>query len=78
MRRAQGLRDPLLHAFLLGHEFGIAAEQNVRTAASHVGRDRDHAFASGLRHNLGFPFVILGVEHDVLDALFLQQLGKPF
>ena len=74
---AQRLRDSLLHALLLGHEFRIAAEQNVGTAAGHVGGDRDHAFASGLGDDFGFALVILGIQHDVLDAFFLQQLGKP-
>ena len=73
---AQRLRNSLLHALLLGHEFGIAAEQNVGAAAGHVGGDGDHAFASGLGHDLGFALVILGVEHDVLDALLLQQLRQ--
>ena len=77
LRRAQRLRDSLLHALLLGHELRIAAEQNVGAAAGHVGGDRDHALASGLGHDLGFALVILGVQHDVLDALLLQQLGKP-
>src|SRR5579864_4542027 len=76
--RAQRLRDSLLHAFLLGHEFGVAAEQNVGTAAGHVGGNRDHALASGLRHNLGFALVILGIQHDVLDALLLQKLREAF
>ena len=72
------MRDSLLHAFLLGHEFGVAAEQDVGTAACHVGGDRDHALASGLRHNLGFALVILGIQHDVLDALLLQKLREAF
>src|ERR1700732_529460 len=51
---AQLLRDSLLDQFLLSHELGIAAEQNVRAAAGHVGRDRDHALASGLGDDFGF------------------------
>jgi hypothetical protein len=35
------------------------------------------ALAAGLGHDLGFLLVILGVQHDVLDAFFLQQLGEP-
>ena len=76
MRGADRLRDSLLHTFLLGHEFGVSAEQNVGPAASHVGGDRDHAFASRLRHNLRFALVILRVQDDVLDSLLLQQLRK--
>ncbi len=73
----QRLRNSLLHALLLGHEFRIAAEQNVSAAAGHVGGDGDHALASGLGDDLGFALVILGIQHDVLDPFFLQQLGKP-
>src|ERR1700746_155938 len=76
LRRAEGLRNSLLHVFLLGHELGIAAEQNVGTAACHVGGDRDHALASGLGDDFGFALVILGVEDDVLDALLFQELGE--
>ena len=62
---------------LLGHELGIAAEQNVGAAAGHVGGDGDRALASGLRHDERFALVILGVQHLVLDAHFLQQAGQP-
>ena len=65
LRHAQLLRDSLLHQFLLGHELRIAAQQDVGTAAGHVGRDRDHALASGLGDDLGFALVKLGVQHDV-------------
>ena len=51
----------------------IAAQQNVGAAAGHVGRDGDRALASRLRHDLGFVLVILGVQHHVLHALFLQM-----
>ena len=74
----QRLREPFLHAFLLGHELGVAAKQNVGTAASHVGGDGDCAFATGLSHDFRFLFVVLGVEHNViLHALLHQQLREP-
>ena len=66
----------LLDQFLAGHEFGIAAEQNVGTAAGHVGGDGDHAEASGLGDEFGFALVLLGVEHDVADAFALQDGGE--
>src|SRR6266446_4506438 len=75
---AQRLGDSLLHALLLGHELRVAAEQNVSAAASHVGGDGDHAFASGLRDNLGFALVILRVQNNVLDSLLLEQFGETF
>ena len=72
---AELLRNSLLHAFLLGHEFGVAAEENVGAAPRHVGGNGHHAFAARLGNNFGFLLVILGVEYDVLDALLLQQVG---
>ncbi len=54
-------------------EIGIAAEQNVGSAAGHVGGDRHGAFASGLRHDFGFLLVVLGIQNDVLDAGALQH-----
>ena len=59
-----------------GHDFGIAAEQNVGTAAGHVGRDRDRAFAARLRNDVGFTLVILGVQHFVPHAFFLSRAAS--
>src|SRR5450432_1722666 len=78
LRCSERLRDSLLHALLFGHEFGIATEQDVGTAACHVGGDRDHVFAAGLRDDLGFTLVILGIENYVLNSLLLEQFRKPF
>ena len=75
---AQGLGDSFLHALLLGHEFRVAAEQDVGAAAGHVGGDGDHALASGLGDDFAFALVVFGVEHDMLDAFFLQELGEAF
>src|SRR5260370_28374127 len=60
LRGAQRSRNSLLHAFLLGHEFGIAAEQNISAAAGHVGGNGHHALASRLGHELSLALVILG------------------
>src|SRR6185437_7423889 len=61
LRRSQRLCSSLLHAFLFRREFRIAAEQNVGTAARHVGRNRDRAAPACLRHDFRFLLVILGV-----------------
>ena len=50
------------------HVLGVAAKQNVGAAAGHVRGDRDVALAAGLRDDFGFLRVVLGVQHDVLDA----------
>src|ERR1035437_4062252 len=77
LRGADRLRDSLLHAFLLGHELGVTAKQNVGATTGHVGGDGDRAFASGLRDNFRFALVKLRVQHDVLlKSLFIQQVGK--
>ncbi len=75
--RADALGHLFLQAGVLGHELGIAAQQNVGTAAGHVGGDRHRAFAPGLRHDGGFALVILGVQHLVPHAHPLENAGEP-
>ena len=62
----------MLDQFLARHEFGVAAEQNVGSAAGHVGGDGDHAEAAGLGDDFGFLLVELGVEDDVANAFALR------
>ena len=68
--------DLFLLQKLARHEIGIAAQQNVGTAAGHVGGDRYCAFASGLGHDLGFALVILGVQDVMRHRLFLQPASN--
>ena len=75
---AEGAGVALLHQFLAGHEFGVAAEQNVGTAAGHVGGDGDHAEPAGLGDEFSFALVQFGVEHDVADAFALKDGGEAF
>ena len=70
-------RDFLGQALLPGHVLGVAAEQNVRAAAGHVGGDDHVVLAAGLGDDLGFLRVVLGVEDDVLDAALLEQRRQP-
>ena len=65
--------DPLLQRLLLGHEFGIAAQQNVGAAAGHVGGDGDGGLAARLGHDLRFFLVEFGVEHHVAKIFLFQQ-----
>src|SRR5438876_544626 len=76
LRGANWLGDSLLHALLLGHEFWVAAEQDVGSTAGHVGGDRYGGFASGLGNDFGFALVLLSVQNPVFHAFFLEQLGK--
>ena len=73
----QPLDNLIAQRLLPRHELGVAAEQNVGAAASHVGGDRHRGLAAGLRDDLRFLRVELGVQHDVLDAAQLQQLREP-
>ena len=61
----------LLAEGFLGHELGVAAEQNIGTAAGHIGGDGDRALASGLGDDERFTAVIFGVQHFVRHALLL-------
>ena len=73
----QQFRHLLLQAGFLGHELGVAAEQDVRTAAGHVGGDGDGVLAPRLRHNRGLALVMLGVQHLVPHAHLLQNSREP-
>ena len=59
-------------------ELRIAAQQNVRSAAGHVGCDRDGALSSGLGDDFRFLVVVLGVQDDVFDARSLQHGAELF
>ncbi len=54
----------------------VAAEEDVGTAAGHVGGDGDHAEAAGLGDDLGLLLMELGVEDDMPDALALEDFGQ--
>ena len=81
LRRADGggLKHIRILALLttvgLGHEFGVAAEQNVGAAAGHVGGDGNSSLAAGLGDDESFALVVLGVQDFVPDAHFLQNPG---
>ena len=76
--RSVGHGELVLQAIIARHGFGIAAEQNVGAAAGHVRRNRYGAFASRLRDNFRFALVLLGVQHLVRNARFLQQCAAIF
>ena len=76
-RRPRRLGRLRLRAHLgLGHDLGVAAEQDVGAAAGHVGGDGDRALAAGLRDDVGLALVLLGVEHVVRDALLLEEAWR--
>ena len=61
---------------LAGQELGVSAEQDVGAASGHVGGYGHRPDAPGLGHDLSLALVVLGVEHDVLDAALAQQVGQ--
>lgn len=64
---------------LLDAHVGVAAELDVGAAAGHVGGDRDRAGDAGLRDDIGFLFVIAGVQHlELGEAALLQHIGEKF
>ena len=64
-----------LHLFLR-FEVRVAAQDDVGTAARHVRRDGDGAFAAGLRDDLSFAHVLLRVQHVMGNAAALQHGGQ--
>ena len=65
-----------------GHfaQFGIqtAAEYDIGTPASHVGRDGHGPGSARIGNNIGFPLVLLRIEHIVFDAAALKFCGQQF
>ena len=59
-----------------GHVLGVAAQHDVGAAAGHICGDGDRALFARLRYDLGFLFVVLGVQNLVLHAAAAQQLAQ--
>ena len=55
---------------------GVAAEHDIGTTACHVGGDGDGAVLAGLRNDIRLALMMLRVQHGVLDALCLEDLGQ--
>ena len=66
--------DPLVLHLGARQELRVAAEQDVRPAPGHVGRDGHLRVAAGLGDDVGLGLVVDGVQHVVLDAVLLEQL----
>ena len=58
--------------------FEIATQHDVGAATRHVGGDRDHLGPTGLRHDVGFTRMLLGVEHLVRQTGLVQQVVDDF
>ena len=55
---------------------GVAAEHDIRAAACHVGGDGNGAVLAGLRDDIRLALMMLRVQHGVLNALRLEDLGQ--
>ena len=58
---------------VVGEHLGVAAEQNVGTAASHVRRDGHSAQAARLRDDMRLALVVLRVQGLVGNAALVEQ-----
>ena len=65
--------EAALAQHVVGQHVGIAAEQDVGTAAGHVRGDGHGAHAAGLRDDVGLALVVLRIEGLVLDAALVEQ-----
>src|SRR2546428_10349548 len=63
----------LFRSLILGHELGIAAQQNVGAAAGHIGGNGDRFLAPGLRHDGGFTLMVFGVQRSEEHTSELQS-----
>src|SRR5262249_52913317 len=59
-------------------EFWIATQQDVCATPRHIGRNRHSPFASGLRHNLRFALMLLGIQDVVGNALAFEHAAEAF
>ena len=78
---AGGILDHFVVEAFLPHgtpcqEVRIAAQQNVRTTAGHVGGDGHCTPVTCLGYDFCFLGVVLGVQHFVGDVLAPQQAGE--
>ncbi len=58
--------------------FRVPAQDDVGTTTGHIGGDRHGTTPSGLGDDFRFSFVLLGVQHIVLDASFYQLAADMF
>ncbi len=58
--------------------FVVAAEFDVGAATGHVGRDGDFAGHAGVLDDVRLALVLLGVQHLVRNAVFLEHAGQQF
>ena len=60
------------------HSFGVAAEQNIHTATSHVGGNGYSTHPTCLSNDWRLACMLLGIQHLVFDPTLLQLAGQHF
>ena len=78
---AHGLFDDRVFIAAFAHlgarqKFRVASQHDIGTAPGHVGGNGHGALLAGLRHDLGFALVMLGVEDGMADAFGGQQFRQ--
>ncbi len=58
--------------------FRITTKHNVGTTTRHIGSNCDHAGATSLRDDMGFAFMLLGIQNLMLQLGFGQYVGNQF
>ena len=56
------------------HGSRLVIQLDIRTTARHVGGDGDRAVHAGVRHDLRFQLMELGVQHLMRNALLSQKM----
>ena len=56
----------------------VPPQDDVGAAARHIGGDGHSRESTGLGNDVGFPFVVLGVQHFVLDAPLPERPAQRF
>src|SRR3989344_2393752 len=57
---------------------GIPSQNNINATASHIGSDSNRAKAPGLRNNICFPFMILGIQNFMRYSVTLKKGTQMF
>ena len=55
-----------------------AAQDDVGTAAGHVGGNRNHAGTTGFHNDLSFSLMLFSIQHIVRDAFLSQHVADEF
>ena len=60
------------------HPLGVATQQNIHTATSHVGGNGDSTHSTRLRNDRRLARVLFGIQHFVFNSTLLQLAGQHF